>query len=241
MDLHTKSKMMVREARKLMNDQGKTAMQCRFCAEIVPLDSDEVPSFVQEELLIQHVKRSNEKHIANAKWTTPELASLHEELKGAYGVYDVDFWSNSGFRQQENQHRESRRREVRAASDPAIAFSEGKALVAPIPLPGHPGIMMGSFTSYAGNSIARGDIVAGPVPTMSKLRGMGAPPRGIIVGPMPSADRLVKGGGIDPEDADVIKAVPIPRTEGGFIGQGKRMKDQADKMYREQEEQGRRN
>lgn len=55
-DLHSKSQMMVREARNLMNDVGQTMMQCRFCAEIAPLESDEIPSFPEGKLLTQHVK-----------------------------------------------------------------------------------------------------------------------------------------------------------------------------------------
>lgn len=55
-DLHSKSKMMVREARNSMNDGGQTTMECRFCAEIAPQDCDEIPSFTMEKLLTQHVK-----------------------------------------------------------------------------------------------------------------------------------------------------------------------------------------
>lgn len=83
--------------------------------------------------------------------------------------------------------------------------------------------------------------MAGPIPGLSKWHSMGPPPRGITVGPMPSGDRLRQGvtDGIHPEDVSVIMAVPIPRTEGGFIGQGNRIKDQADELHREQQRQSR--
>lgn len=184
-------------------------------------------------------RRSNEKHIANAKWTTKDLAQLHEELKGAYGVYEEDFWGNKAFRQQENQYRESLRRDQRAAASPSVAFSKEKALVAPVPMPGMPGIMMGSFTSYVDDAVARGDIVVRPISSLSKLEDMGPPPPGITMGPIPTFEMLQQRGGIRPEDANVIRAVPIPGTEGGLIGQGNRIRDQADELYHEPQRQKR--
>lgn len=53
--IHSPFKVMLREARNLMNDQGKDEMECRFCAAIVPTNH-KVPSFSKEGELARHIK-----------------------------------------------------------------------------------------------------------------------------------------------------------------------------------------
>lgn len=122
---------------------------------------------------------------------------------------------------------DSVKRKDRSAKS-VIAFSKEKELPAPLPLPGQPGIVMGSFIDWAADDLG-GQLKARSAPANfseaevpvwqeSTLSRAPVPDESALSAEHPS---LQHWGG-------EIVIVPIPGTDGGFVGQGNRFRDKLD-------------
>lgn len=226
-DFHSPGKALLREIRNKMTDEGAKEMVCPFCVEVVP-DHDEaddalwtLPTFTKGWKLTEHFQRSQANRINRATWTTPELAALHYEAMKDYGVFDQNFWGSLEVKKKEKTYRDTLKRVSRPAGD-VLAWSKAKALPGPIPLPGHHGIVMGSFHDFVAdlNEVSK----IGPVPSKFPPTPVSLEQHPFVIqGRPPGASRL-RSMTQDNKPAGT-KLVPFPGTEGGFLGQGNRFRD----------------
>lgn len=177
---------------------------------------------------MQHLKRSHEMNIANADWSTKELAKKHEDLKHAIGFYDADFSGDQEAKAKEKTYREGLWRDERGRQDPALGFSQETELPGPIDLVGEPGIVQGSSRDLSGD-LHGGKLKVRSAPdNLESKAGADVHPRFqnvIQKVAVPEENRMDGEGEVHPDLADDLEVVPIPGTDGGLLGQGNRLLD----------------
>lgn len=216
-----------------MKAENKDMMECKACADIVAGMNEgdaaeaNVVCFTRIGALLQHLKRSISTHIASAKWSTVEYAGLHEELKGAMGFYDEDYFERQQAQDFRKETTERKLETERASRDPVHAFSRDKALLAPIDIPQHPGLDYGSFYDWPKHAAQRyrGKVIETTIHSKRLEQEVDVLlhlKKVVEAVPIPDEMRMTLDAKIPAGLEDEIEAVPIPGPEGGYLGQGNR-------------------
>ncbi|KAK2034950.1 hypothetical protein LX32DRAFT_307459 [Colletotrichum zoysiae] len=216
-DFHTRYKQWQRRA--IISRDGRD-FYCPYCIKVHPDGDSE--AFPQLRVLLQHIRRSDSKHIASAcDWTTPELSLRHEELKRQDGWYDEDWAANLSLDVQEGTTRQ-------AKVTVALRKMRVKKLP-PVPVAGHPGFLWTTPGHQLKTELEpRSGITFGPEPgtedwTPSMSTAGVSIGTGVIAAPPPGSPGWSPTFPNPPYPG--ILMVPPPGTEYNMPGDGLLMSD----------------
>lgn len=124
----------------MQDEQGAPGLSYKFCIAIQLKGEEPYYYYNADGRGIENLSRHDEmldaSKLMGIKWTTPELAQLHEQAKESAGWYDSDFKGNVQHKEKKKQEETRLARHKRGLAATRLAFVEKAELTAPIPIPG---------------------------------------------------------------------------------------------------------